>query len=85
MTVLCTGKYEGLKACVHGLALGTVALCAAYNLAAWVKRRERHLAINAVVYSAAAIWEYQHVLHHLACHDPHLESTEAVQPIEKVA
>jgi hypothetical protein len=85
MTVLCSGKYEGLKAGVHAVALGTVAVCAAYNLAAWVTRRERHLAINAVLYSAAAIWEYQHVLHHLTCQTPRLESNDAAQPLEKVA
>jgi hypothetical protein len=64
--MLDSGRCELFKAGVHGLMLATVALCAAYNAAAWLKRRERHLAINAVVYSAAVWWERAHVLHHLA-------------------
>jgi hypothetical protein len=59
-----------LKAGVHGVLLATVALCAAYNLTAWLVRRERHLAVNAVLYSAAIIWEYQHVRHHLLAVTP---------------
>ena len=65
MTVLHRGKAEPLKACVHGVALATAALCAVYNLAAWFERRQRHLAVNAVLYGAATIWEYQHVRRHL--------------------
>jgi hypothetical protein len=45
--------------------MATVALCAAYNTAAWIKRRQTHLAINAVVYTAAVWWERCHVIHHL--------------------
>ena len=37
----------------------------AYNTAAWLKRRERHLAINAIVYTLATVWEHRHVVHHL--------------------
>jgi len=66
MTVLHNGKCERVKACVHGVALGTAAVCAAYNIAAWLVRRRPHLAVNAVIYSAAVIWEYVHVQHHLA-------------------
>jgi len=65
MTVLQSGKCERLKACVHGVALGTAALCAAYNFAAWLVRGRRHLAVNTVLYSAVVIWEYKHVQHHL--------------------
>ena len=40
-----------------------------YNTAAWVNRRERHLWINALVYSLACEFERRHVAHHLdACH-----------------
>lgn len=70
MTVLQSGKCEPLKAAVHGLALGTAALCGAYNLAAWLVRRQKHLAINAVLYSAVVVWEYTHVRHHLAAERP---------------
>lgn len=64
--MLNVGSCEPLKAAVHGLVLATVAVCAAYNAAAWLKRRQRHLAINALVYSAAVWWEHTHVRHHLA-------------------
>jgi len=37
-----------------------------YNAAAWFRRRERHLAVNAVLYAALTLWERQHVSHHLA-------------------
>lgn len=65
MKVLQSGNSEPLKAAVHGLALGTAALCGAYNLAAWLMRRQKHLAINAVLYSAVVVWEFTHVRHHL--------------------
>jgi hypothetical protein len=39
-----------------------------YNAAAWVNRRERHLAVNAVVYGLAVAWERRLVAHHVrAC------------------
>jgi hypothetical protein len=67
LAVLNNGNSEPLKAAVHGLVLMTAALCALYNAAAWLKRREHHLAVNVVVYSAAACWETFHVRHHLDC------------------
>jgi len=67
--MLNVGRCEPLKAGVHGVLMATVAVCAAYNMAAWLKRRQPHLAINAIVYTAATIWEHAHVLHHLIeCH-----------------
>jgi hypothetical protein len=63
--MLDNGRCEPMKAGVHGLLLATVAVCAVYNTAAWCKRRQRHLAINAVIYSAAMWWERSHVMHHL--------------------
>ena len=69
--MLENGECEPAKAAVHGLLMATVALCAAYNAAAWLKRRQTHLAINAVVYSAAVWWERCHVVHHLhSCAKP---------------
>ena len=69
--MLNSGECEPAKAAVHGLLMATVALCAAYNTAAWLKRRQTHLAINAVVYSAAIWWERCHIVHHLrACPEP---------------
>ncbi len=63
--MLDSGQCEVMKAAVHGVLMATVAVCAAYNTAAWLKRRQRHLAINAVIYSAAVWWEHHHVIHHL--------------------
>ena len=65
LAVLNNGNCEPLKAAVHGIVMTTAALCALYNAAAWLRRREHHLAVNAVVYSAAACWEIFHVRHHL--------------------
>jgi hypothetical protein len=40
-------------------------------MAAWLKRRQPHLAVNSIVYTAATIWEHAHVLHHLIeCQPP---------------
>jgi hypothetical protein len=63
--VLQNGNCEPLKAATHGIMLGTALVCASYNLAAWIVRRQRHLAVNALLYTAAVIWETQHVRHHL--------------------
>jgi hypothetical protein len=60
------GKCEPFKAGVHGAGLVLAALCALYNTAAWLKRRERHLAVNAIVYTAAVWVERCHVVEHLA-------------------
>jgi hypothetical protein len=60
------GNCEPFKAGVHGAGLVLAGLCALYNTAAWLKRRERHLAVNAIVYSAAVWVERCHVVEHLA-------------------
>jgi hypothetical protein len=67
LSIICHGRYEVLKASVHGAALGISALCAVYNFAAWVGRRQRHSLVNAVVYGTLAAWEVHHVRHHLNC------------------
>jgi hypothetical protein len=62
------GNHEGLKSGVHGAVGALVAMCAVYNVAAWCFRRDRHLGINAVVYTLATAWELKHTIHHLnAC------------------
>jgi hypothetical protein len=68
--MLDVGECEPLKAAVHGVMLATVAVCAVYNAAAWLKRRQRHLAVNAVVYGIAVWWERAHVMHHLVACPP---------------
>lgn len=65
LPLLCTGRCEVLKASVHGVVLGTAAVCALYNFAAWTVRRQRHLAVNTGLYTALAIWEWIHVQHHV--------------------
>ena len=81
--MLDTGTCEPLKAVVHGVLLATAAVCAAYNSAAWLKRRERHLAINAVLYSAIVCWERCHVVHHLA--SCRIGEAAAAPPQEKLS
>jgi len=66
-SLLCRGRYEVLKAGVHGTALSVAAICALYNLAAWVARRQTHSWINAAVYGTLTAWEVHHVRHHLNC------------------
>jgi hypothetical protein len=67
LDVLTVGQCEPLKAAVHGAVMATVAVCAVYNVAAWLARRERHLAINSVIYCCATYWELRHVQQHLEC------------------
>jgi hypothetical protein len=66
LKVLKCGNCEEVKLGVHGLALGLAALCGLYNSAAWLSRREPHLAVNAVLYTALTIFEQRHVVHHMA-------------------
>jgi hypothetical protein len=62
----CTsGNHEALKCAVHGAAGLLVGVCAAYNITASCFRRDRHLRINAVVYTLAVAWELKQTLHHL--------------------
>ena len=81
LAILHCGNCEPLKASVHGVALGTAALCAAYNLAAWLTRRQTHLAVNSLLYAAVVIWEAQHVRHHIAV----LPGKPAIVPDDQVA
>ena len=79
--LLDPGRCEPLKATVHGVLFATVAVCAAYNTAAWLKRRQRHLAINAVIYGFALFWERGHIVRHLtACQGERPEAPAAVEP-----
>ena len=66
LDLLHNGCCEPIKTTVHATAFGLFAVMGAYNLAAWLSRREPHLAINALVYGALTAWERQHVAHHLA-------------------
>ncbi len=66
LNVLTRGSCEGLKAGVHVTALGLAVVMGVYNAAAWMRRREPHLAVNTVLYAALIAWEQRHVAHHLA-------------------
>jgi transposase-like protein len=66
LTVLESGNCEELKLSVHATALGLAVVMGAYNVAAWMRRRQTHLAVNSVMYVALAAWEQQHVAHHMA-------------------
>jgi hypothetical protein len=66
MRMLQCGNCERLKTGVHVVVFGLAAVCGLYNAAAWLSRRQRHLAVNAVLYAALMAWEQQHVAHHLA-------------------
>jgi len=66
--MLDSGQCEPLKAAVHGVVMVLAGVCALYNTAAFIKRRQRHLAINAVFYASTVWVERCHVMHHLeAC------------------
>jgi hypothetical protein len=65
LRILDNGSCEPFKAVVHGTALALCALMGLYNAAAWLRRRQPHLAINAAVYLTAVMWERQHVVHHI--------------------
>jgi hypothetical protein len=78
--MLDSGQCEPLKAVVHGVVLAAVGVCAAYNVAAWIKRRQTHLAVNAVVYCAAVWWEHSQVLHHLAVCEPPVPALASTFP-----
>jgi hypothetical protein len=84
LDVLHVGECEPLKAAVHGVLMAAVSLCAVYNAAAWLRRREPHLGINALVYSLAVLWEHQHVQQHLACR-PSEPPAGRADPLREVA
>jgi hypothetical protein len=71
MQMLQNGSCERLKTGVHAASLALAAVCGLYNAAAWLSRRQVHLAVNTILYAALIAWEQQHVLHHLAeLHQP---------------
>jgi hypothetical protein len=66
LRVLQCGACETLKAGVHASALGLFVVMGLYNAAAWLSRREQHLAVNALMYAALTAWERKHVARHMA-------------------
>jgi hypothetical protein len=66
LEVLKCGNCEELKLGVHATTLALAALCFVYNAAAWLSRREQHLALNTVMYMGLVAIEQRHVAHHVA-------------------
>jgi len=60
-----SGNHEGVKCAVHAASGVLVGVCAVYNITASFYRSDRHLRVNAVVYSLAVVYELKQTLHHL--------------------
>ena len=60
-----SGESEALKGAFHALGGILAASMAAYNIAAFCYRRQRHLCINSIVYTLAVVWEIKQTVHHL--------------------
>jgi hypothetical protein len=60
-----SGENEAVKGAVHALGGVIAATMAAYNIAAWCYRRERHLGLNSIVYTLAVLWEIKQTVHHM--------------------
>ena len=58
------GCHEALKGSVHGALLALAGVCLGYNLLAWTRRQEPHLARNVLIYSAIAILEVHQIKRH---------------------
>lgn len=65
LDVLNHGTCEGLKAGIHATTLALAAVMGLYNAAAWLRRREQHLAVNTILYAMLIAWEREHVTRHL--------------------
>ena len=65
-TFCSSGHAEQVKAAVHGATTLLLAGMATYNMTAWYFRRDRHLAINAVIYTLFTAWEAEKTRSHLA-------------------
>lgn len=64
MNPLRSGTWEPAKQAVHSVGLVFAAVCFTYNAAAWLLRREKHLAVNAAIYGGLTALEVAHVKHH---------------------
>ena len=60
------GHAEPVKGAFHGLAAVVCGLMFAYNTTAWLFRREPHLAMNALVYGTAILYEGVQTHRHVA-------------------
>lgn len=58
------GEAEMLKGACHATTAGLLAVMAIYNIAALIVRKERHLAANAILYTALTGLEARKTIHH---------------------
>lgn len=83
---LCTsGSHEALKGGVHAAALTLAAIMAGYNIAASCYRRDRHLRVNAVLYTLLTAWEIKQTVHHLERTGSAVPALRAAAPLPKCA
>jgi hypothetical protein len=81
-----TGEKEAFKGAVHASGGVLAALMAAYSIAAWCYRRERHLGVNAIVYTIATLWEAKQTAHHFERLETECERTlTLVSPVSNTA
>lgn len=59
-----SGRAEGVKGTVHAIAGVLLGIMAVYNAAAFLFRRERHLGINAAVYTGLTYFEVRQTRRH---------------------
>lgn len=55
---------NGVKAATHGALCALAGMCLVYNIAAWLRRRQQHSVVNAVVYAGLVAFEVMQVAHH---------------------
>jgi hypothetical protein len=67
--ILESGSHEALKGGVHRAMQIGAGLCALYNGAAWLVRREPHLALNTLLYVLLYKVEEAHCEHHRSAAD----------------
>ncbi len=49
---------------VHLGLFGLAVTCGLYNAASWLGRREKHLAVNTVIYTSLVAWEVDQIRRH---------------------
>lgn len=62
--LLDRGEAESFKGYAHGLMFTLAVLFVAYNVSAWITRRETHLARNSLVYGLLAVLEAWQMARH---------------------
>ena len=59
-----SGEREFEKGVAHAVAVMLMGAMAVYNGVAWLYRRDRHLAVNAMIYGAMTALEVKQVMRH---------------------